>query len=69
MPCPKATAETSELVSDRIGELRAQEEALKAAQSKIGDPGQEEEEEPMKRLTELPDLTERLRTASTQIKR
>ena len=59
-----------ELVSDRIGELRAQKEALEAALSEIGDPHQEEEEEElMKRLEDLPDLTESLRTASPQIKR
>ncbi|MCB0869316.1 MAG: recombinase family protein [Solirubrobacterales bacterium] len=59
-----------DLVSERIGELRAQKEALEAALAEIGEPRQEdEEEELMKRLEELPDLTENLRNASPQIKR
>jgi hypothetical protein len=59
-----------ELVSERIGELRAQKEALEDALSEIGaDRAEAENEELAKRLESVPELSESLRTASPQIKR
>ena len=59
-----------ELVSDRIGELRAQKEALEDALADLGvEHGEAEDEELERRLESVPDLSESLRTASPQIKR
>ncbi|MBK5111509.1 MAG: hypothetical protein JJE10_09180 [Thermoleophilia bacterium] len=55
-----------ELVSDRIGELRGQKEALEEMGAERGEA---EDEELVRRLESVPDLSESLRTASTQIKR
>ena len=59
-----------ELVSERIGELRNEKEALEEALAGIGAERQEaEDEELIAQLERIPDLTEALRTASVQIKR
>jgi hypothetical protein len=59
-----------ELVSERIGELRGEKEALEEALAGIGAERQEaEDEELIAQLERIPDLTEALRTASVQIKR
>ena len=59
-----------DLVSERIGELRAQKEALEDALADLGaERGEAEDEELSRRLETVPDLSESLRTASTQIKR
>ncbi|MFN8113174.1 MAG: recombinase family protein [Solirubrobacterales bacterium] len=58
------------LVSERIGELREQKEALEDALAGIGgEDGEAEDEELLSQLDRLPDLTEALRTASPQVKR
>ncbi len=59
-----------ELVSERIGELREEKEALEEALARIGAERQEtEDEELISQLDRIPDLTEALETASPQIKR
>ncbi len=59
-----------ELVSERIGELRAQKEALEDALADLGgERGEAEDEELERRLAAVPDLSESLRRASPQIKR
>ena len=59
-----------ELVSERIGELREQKEALEDALADLGgERGEAEDEELERRLAAVPDLSESLRRASPQIKR
>jgi hypothetical protein len=59
-----------ELVSDRIGKLRGQKEAMEEALAEMGvDQTEGEDSELLERLESLPDLSESLRTASPQIKR
>jgi hypothetical protein len=59
-----------ELVSERIGELRGQKEALEEALTEMGlDQTEGEDAELLERLDGIPNLTESLRTASAQIKR
>ena len=59
-----------DLVSERIGELRDQKAALEDALAEMGaEQGEAEDEELERRLAAVPDLSESLRSASTQIKR
>ncbi len=59
-----------DLVSERIGELREQKEALEDALADLGvEQGEAEDEELERRLAAIPDLSESLQTASPQIKR
>ena len=53
-----------------LGEIRAQKEALEATLAEVGELRQDdEEEELLKQLERVPDLTKQLRKASPQIKR
>ena len=59
-----------ELVSERIGELREQKEALEDALAELGvEQGEAEDEELERRLAAIPDLSTSLRSASTQTMR
>ena len=60
----------AELVSERIGELRGEKEALEEALAGIGaEPQEAEDEELAAQLARLPDLGEALREAPPAIKR
>jgi uncharacterized iron-regulated protein len=59
-----------ELVSERIAELRGEKEALEEALSELGAAREEaEDEELAEQLERLPDLTQALRDANSEIQR